>query len=252
MDHICESWDKLWIDEYYSKEKRMEKRETGKQHLFSAIIVCSPFLLYRLLEVSKLRKGHRIIYRDGTHGTLVDGSKLIVNMVSPDVRSRKSQDKKVTSKAPIGFYLIAPEEYKDTTIAGDIWAKYIVKALFDRDLEFDWAASDGAPSFIYGSISVWKELQVLNCNFHKQQLIGTHRKSSKGLLQAATTDYVREKGPTHMNNLQYCRSQKMFDTCMKLFLDDWRDHGDHKAASYIQNNHATYPHSNWWYNVTGK
>ena len=173
-------------------------------------------------------------------------------MVSPDVRSRKSQDWKVTSKAPIGWYVIAAEEYKDTTTAGDIWAKYIVKTLFNRELEFDWGASDGAPAFIYGSIAVWKSLQVLNCNFHKQQLIGTHQKGSKGLLRHATTEYVRTNGPDHMNSLQYCRSQKMFDACLNLYLEHWIQVGDVNAAKYIRDNHAVYPHSNWWYNVTGK
>ena len=103
LDHICKEWDKMMIEDNVPAGKRKQIVEAGKIHLFSTIVLFSPFLLFRLLEVSKLREFLRILYRDGMHGCLLDGSKLIVHMVSPDTRSRKSQDWKVTSKAPIAF-----------------------------------------------------------------------------------------------------------------------------------------------------
>jgi hypothetical protein len=81
------------MNEELLPENRNNENKAAKKHVRSTIMVSSPFTLFQLLEVSKLPDSCRIIYRrDGTHGTLVDGAKLIVHMVSPDVQEHPSQN----------------------------------------------------------------------------------------------------------------------------------------------------------------
>jgi hypothetical protein len=93
----CYSSPKRWMSSCQHKKKW---KQGGQK-------VCekrdNPFTLFRLLEVSQLHDGCRIIYRDGTHCTLVDGAKLIVHMVSPDVQECPSQNNYVTSKGLIPY-----------------------------------------------------------------------------------------------------------------------------------------------------
>jgi hypothetical protein len=60
------------INKMHEELTAENKNKVAKKHLRMVIIVCLLFTLLWVLEVSKLPDGCRIIYRDGTHGTLVD------------------------------------------------------------------------------------------------------------------------------------------------------------------------------------
>ena len=131
-----------------------------------AIIACYTSLLFRLLQLAKLPEGMRVLYRDGTHGTLLCGSKLITHLISGDIRLRRTHST-VTNSCPAAFYLVSPEEYKYSTISSDIWVKDICRALFGVQLELDRAAPNMAVGFLTGVKAVWKQLKgLLNDCFH--------------------------------------------------------------------------------------
>jgi hypothetical protein len=244
------------MNEQLSEAMKCNENNTAKKHVRSAIMICSPFTLFRLQEVSKLPDGCRIIYRDGTHGTLVDGSKLVVHMVSPDVQERPSQSHDVTSKGLVPYYLVSAEEHKYTTISSDVWAKFICDRLFGTTLGFDWAESDGAKGFIYGAIDLWEKQydslkSVLNCNFHVQQKIGPAKQSE--LRKKCRTKAFGDRATSQMNSMQNCKSSVMFETCMRLILEDWlEEHDQTTAAIYIRDFYGTYPRNQWYYSATGK
>jgi hypothetical protein len=243
------------MNEQQSTEKKNSENNAAKKHVRSGIMVSSPFTLFRLLEVSQLPDGCRIIYRDGTHGTLVDGAKLIVHMVSPDVQERPSQNNDVTSKGLIPYYLVSAQEDKYTTIASDVWARFICDRLFGTTLGFDWAESDGASGFIYGAIDLWEKQfkslkSVLNCNFHVQQKIGPAKQSF--LRKKCCTKDSANRMTSQMLRMQFCKSKAMFASCMKLVLEDWVENGETKAANYIREWYGTYPRNVWYYSATGK
>jgi hypothetical protein len=167
---------------------------------------------------------------------LVDGAKLIVHMVSPDVQERPSQNNDVTSKGLIPYYLVSVEEDKYTTMAPDVWARFICNRLFGTTLDFDWPELDGASGFIYGAIDLWQNQygslkSILNCNFYVQQKIGPEKQSE--LRKKCRTKDLGNKTTSQMHNMQNCKSPDMFNSCMSLILEDWVDNGETKATNYI-------------------
>jgi hypothetical protein len=236
-----------------SEKEMRELVKKAKSQVIVAIIACSPALLFRLLQLAKLPTGLRSIYRDGTHGTLLCGSKLVTHLVSGDVRHRKSQNK-VTSKHAVGFYLITPEEYKNTTIASDMWAKSICHSLFGADLELDWAISDMAQGFLTGVTSVWKKLRsILNCNFHVQQKIGSGRNSE--LRKKCRTVAQKHRAPRNWNNAQNSKSEALFSCSTDLFIQDLDDEGpeqEKNAAKYLKSYYLTALTRNWYYMAAGE
>jgi hypothetical protein len=236
-----------------SEKEMRELVKKAKAQVRVAIIACSPFLLFRLMQLANLPTGLRSIYRDGTHGTLLDGSKLVTHLVSGDVRLRKTQNK-VTSKNAAAFYLITPEEYKHTTMASDIWAKSVCNSLFGADLELDWAISDMAQGFLTGVTSIWKKLSsILNCNFHVQQKIGPG--SNSELKKKCRTAHQKQNAPRNWKNVQNSKSEALFNCSTSLFIQDLDDEGPHqekKAATYLRDYYLTALTRNWYYMAAGK
>jgi hypothetical protein len=235
-----------------SKREMSELVKKAKSQVRVAIIACSPFMLFRLLQLSKLPAGLRSIYRDGTHGTLLCGSKLVTHLVTGDIRLRKSQNQ-VTSKNAAAFYLITPEEYKHSTMASDIWAKNICKSLFGADLELDWAISDMALGFLTGVTSVWKKLRsILNCNFHVQQKIGPGNNSE--LKKKCRTGHQKTHAPRNWNNAQHAKSEALFSCATRLFIQDLDDEGPYQekaASNYLNKYYLTKLTRNWYYMAAG-
>jgi hypothetical protein len=52
---------------------------------------------------------------------------------------------------------VSAQEVKYTTIASDVWSKFMCDWLFGTTLGFDCAEIDGASGFIYGAIDLWKK-----------------------------------------------------------------------------------------------
>jgi hypothetical protein len=240
-------------EEKYSSEKvkrGIERQATSQVRV--AIIACSTSLLFRLLQLSKLPEGMRVLYRDGTHGTLLCGSKLITHLISGDIRLRKTHCS-VTNKCPAAFYLIAPEEYKYSTISSDIWAKDICRALFGVQLELDWAASDMAVGFLTGVKAVWKQLKgILNDCFHVLQKIGPGKGSE--LRKRCKTEHQKEHAPRNWALAQNSKSAAQFSCCTGLFIEDLKSgsHPEDKAAKYLGDTYLAALSRNWYYMVTGK
>jgi hypothetical protein len=217
-----------------------------------AIIACSTSLLFRLLQLAKLPEGMRVMYRDGTHGTLLCGSKLITHLISGDIRLRRTHCG-VTNSCPAAFYLISPEEYKYSTIASDIWTKDICRALFGVQLELDWAASDMAVGFLTGVKAVWKKLKgILNDCFHVLQKIGPGKGSE--LRKRCKTDHQKEHAPRNWALAQNSKSAAQFSCCTGLFIEDLKSgtHPEETAANYLSDTYLASLSRNWYYMVTGK
>jgi hypothetical protein len=195
-----------------------------------AIVLFSPFTLYRILKLSRLPKGLRAIFRDGTHGALHCGSKLINHSFTPDTQWRQAQQD-VTGCSPIPFFLIFPEEYKEMTMATDYWIVNMAKTLFDVKLEIAWTGSDGAESFINGCNMIWSHhyktlVSTLNCNFHMQKNLACKTNDRNKLKGHCKTESVKSDGLGQMNNLQYCPTKAMFERCLELVLEGWEASGE--------------------------
>jgi hypothetical protein len=124
------------------------------------------------MRLAKLPTGWRVLYRDGTHGACIDGSKLIIHLTA-DTKYRKSAST-VTSLPLVTHYILSPEESLASTIEGDLWMQDICMQLFGVKLELGYAELDGADGFISGAIIAWKTMKsVLNCTFCVTKLIGS-------------------------------------------------------------------------------
>jgi hypothetical protein len=108
-----------------------------------AVIACSP--LFCLLQIENLQEGMRLLYWDGMHATLLDRLKLITHLIAGDICLHHTHT---------GFDLILPAEYKYSTVASNIWAKYL-QGPFLIQLEVDWAAFNMAVRFLKGVKTVW-------------------------------------------------------------------------------------------------
>jgi hypothetical protein len=235
-----------------SEKTRCEIERQATSQVRMAIIACSTSLLFRLLQLAKLPEGMRVLYRDGTHGTLLCGSKLITHLISGDIRLRRTHSK-VTNSCPAAFYLISPEEYKYSTISSDIWAKDICRALFGVQLELDWAASDMAVGFLTGVKAVWKQLKgILNDCFHVLQKIGPGKGSE--LRKRCKTQHQKLHAPRNWALAQNSKSSAQFSCCTGLFIEDLKsgNHPEENAAKYLSDTYLAALSRNWYYMVTGK
>jgi hypothetical protein len=235
-----------------SEKQKCAIREEAKSQVRAAFIACSPSLLFRLLQVGKLPPGMRVLYRDGTHGILLCGSKLVTHLISGDVRFRRTH-LQVTNSCPAAFYLICPEEYKYSTVASDIWAKDICEALFSIQLEIDWCASDMALGFLTGVKAVWKNLKgILNDCFHVLQKIGPGKNSE--LRKKCKTEHQKEHAPRNWTLAQNSKSPAQFSCCTDLFIQDLNNGSEPetRAADYITNTYLGPLSRNWSYRVTGE
>jgi hypothetical protein len=241
------------LDEEFVKNKKRlpweSEKQKYRQDVLAAFVVCSPATLLQLMRLAKLPNGWRVLYRDGTHGACIDGSKLIVHLTA-DTKYRKSAST-VTSSPVVTHYILSPEESLASTIAGDLWMQDICKRLFGVKLELDYAESDGADGFISGAIIAWKTLKsVLNCTFHVTKLIGSAGNST--LKKKFNSDGHKNTAPHQACRLQFCKTQEQFNACMNLLCDEWIEQGETNAADYIRSEHGTYPHNKWWYCAAGK
>jgi hypothetical protein len=225
------------------------------------MVLCSPLTLCRILELSRLPKGHRAIFRNGTQGALHCGSKLINHSLTPDMQWRQAQQD-ITGCSPIPFFLIHPEEYKETTMATDYWMVNIAKRLFDVTLEVSYTGSDGAER--NGCDMIWSKhyktlVSTLNCNFHVQKNLACKTNDSNKLKGHCKTDLVKSDGPDQMNNLPYCPTKAMFKCCLDLVLKGWKESGEDDASvkgspiKYVLDYYGRYPRNtwSWYYGVTG-
>ena len=194
----------------------------------------------------------RVLYQDGTHGMLLCGAKLINCLISGNICLCCTHTS-MTNSCPAGFYLISPEEYKYSTIASDIWAKDICKALFSIQLEIDWAASDMAIGFLTGVKAVWKKLKgILNDCFHVLQKIGPG--TGLELRKKCKTLHQKHHAPRNWALTQNSKSAAQFDCCTQLLLQDLKSgtHPKHKAAKYLRDTYLAALSWNWYYMVSGK
>ena len=171
-------------------------------------------------------------------------SKLIVYLTS-DVKYRQGA-RTVTSSGCTLNYLVSPEESLGSTVAADLWVQDICKLIFGISLDLDFSESDGADGFITGAIVAWtNSISILNCTFHAVKNIGSV--TSKKFKEKCNTSYCKKYGTFSMRFLQYFKTQKQFDACLALFLDNWKDNGETKATAYVLIEYGTYPHNRWWY-----
>ena len=76
---------RLLDEKHFNKFGQHLSPSDRKKHESQArvsFIACSCRTLLNIQNLAKLSDGQRVMYHDGTHGTLADGSKLIVYLTS--------------------------------------------------------------------------------------------------------------------------------------------------------------------------